>query len=128
MALCRIGDKFGVNKLRDEAVAEILLGAKEALKSSSAMRFFWEFLQMPQEAVQRMRPSIIALAAEDVNKLTVSPRFKEFVANNPAVACLLVEALGKNIPKGTGNAEDQRPPSRTGRGAFRGRGRGGYRA
>ncbi len=128
MALCRIGDKFGVNRLRDEAGAEILLAAKEALKSSSAMRFFWEFLQMPQEGVQRMRPTVIALAAEDVNKLTVSPRFPEFVANNPTVAGLLVQALGEKIPNGVGNADGQKSPGRTGRGAFRGRGsRGGYR-
>ncbi len=127
MALCRIGDKFGVNRLKDKAAAEILLAAEEALKSSSAMHFFWEFLQMPHEGVQRMRSNVVALAAEDVDKLTVLPRFHEFVANNPAVACLLVEALAKKIPKGIGNAEDQRSPSQTGRGAFRGRGRGGCR-
>lgn len=128
MALCRIGDKFGVNGLRDEATAEILVAAKTALKSSSAMQFFWEFFQMSQEGVQRMRPSIIALAAEDVSKLTVSPRFHEFVANNPAATCLLVEALGKNIPKGMGNVEGQSSPGLTGRGAFRGRGRRGSRS
>ena len=127
MALCRIGDKFGVNRLRNRATAEIRVAAKMALKSSSAMQFFEEFLQMSQEGVQRMRPTIIAWVAEDVNKLTMSPHFHGFVATNPAVACHLIEALGKKIAEGMENVEDQSSLSLTGRGAFRGRGRGGYR-
>jgi hypothetical protein len=101
MALCEIGDKLGLERLRDEAITEIRAAANMALKSSSAMQFFWEFLRLPQDGVHQMRPHVMTLAAQDVHKLTLSPLFQDFVTANPVLACDLIKELGNKI----GNTE-----------------------
>jgi hypothetical protein len=97
MALLAIGDKIGMERLRDEAIADIRAGASMTLKSSNAMHFFWEFFKLPQEGAQQMRPHVMALAAEDVHKLTISPLFQDFVTANPVVVRDLVNELGNKI-------------------------------
>lgn len=118
MALCRIGDKFGVKRLGDEAIAEIRAAASMALKSSSAMQFFWDFFRLPQDGAHRLRPYMMALAADDVHKLTVSPLFQDFVAANTVFACALVKELGKKVGNAREKIGDPTHPGRRPRGVF----------
>ena len=121
MALCELGDKIGFDRLRDEALVEVQAEAGAALKSSSAMQFFWEFFRLPQEWAQQMRPHIMALATKDVHKLTKSPLFQQFVTAYPVIACDLVKQLGNKISDTKGlkdreewpsGVESQRPASK----------------